>query len=215
MALFPGLPWAPPLLCVALCGPSACVSFDRTYDVEDPVTDESSSSIGTGSDASSDSLTESEDSPEMTDVAVDCPNFCIGGCAGQTCVIECLDPGCKDEEFDCPAGMDCDLVCGEEKSCEGVEFRCSEESSCNVTCSENASCRKTKFICLGAECSTVCEVADACKDLDYECKEDGVCQLERCNDNSVLACEADSSCTEAEGCVTSSDEDEEEGEYDD
>lgn len=167
------------LPCLALSG--ACVSFERPYEVEDSAVEEGvrppddedtegpspEATGGTSSvppeDDEADPPGDEETPPE--EGVPECPEYCLGGCIGRTCLIQCIEPDCKNESFECAPEMNCDLVCVGDRACQGVELHCREGSSCSVTCVDDESCKGLELFCED-DAALTCDARSSCGEAE-------------------------------------------------
>ncbi|MBW2455852.1 MAG: hypothetical protein JRI68_15150 [Deltaproteobacteria bacterium] len=109
---------------------------------------------------------------EPTPPGGSCPSECTGGCANETCTIECNDDEeCRDEQLTCPPDFNCVLDCSGAEGCRNATLACPEDYTCVVNCSGDNGCRDLEITCSTVgTCAVSCGSAhDACRGTDLLC----------------------------------------------
>lgn len=93
-----------------------------------------------------------------------CPNECTGGCddATRTCTIGCdvNDNQCAAAALVCPAGWNCEVLCGRKGACKAASVACPSDYTCKVDCSADAeSCAELSLSCKNGNCNLACHGA--------------------------------------------------------
>ncbi len=109
---------------------------------------------------------------EPTPPGGSCPSECTGGCANETCTIDCNgDEACRDAQLTCPPDFNCVLECGGQSGCRNATLACPESYTCVVTCTGEAGCRDLEITCsTSGTCELSCSSIDeACRGADLRC----------------------------------------------
>ena len=87
-----------------------------------------------------------------------CPAVCNGGCAGNTCTINCLGASaCEGDSLACPQGFHCLVDCDGDAACSGLVLQCQDIYDCELVCSLAVdACRDASIICGSGPCNLTC-----------------------------------------------------------
>lgn len=102
----------------------------------------------------------------------ECPATC-SRCTGNTCIIECNDPGECDARVICPEDMDCDVRCELEGSCTSGVL-CGGAGRCTISCGGANSCAGDLTCTAACACTTTCSGAGSCAGQSV-CPGPGIC----------------------------------------
>jgi hypothetical protein len=139
-----------------------------------------------------------------TDDDGSCGDLCShngGLCSAGTCFFDCRATGsCAVNQVICPAGVPCDVTCGDRACASNV--LCRANSVCNIRCEGEGSCGR-ELICEGT-CNTTCSGLNSCpggsggsvQHLNLKCTGTGSCgSTVQCEgDDCKVACSGSQSC---------------------
>jgi hypothetical protein len=172
------LPSAALAACVVLA--AGCV-FDRTG--VEPF------DAGAGPDSSVDQRDDSTQEEDIEPDQSNCPAEC-DSCEDGSCRI-LGDKGCKNG-CTCPAGMDCEVVCGYPSHCLGA-IDCSQATSCDIQCNPagGIAC-KGNITCGSGDCTVACGY-DACEG-EIDCSQASSCDITCDGSGGANACQKKVTC---------------------
>lgn len=97
-----------------------------------------------------------------------CPAICTGGCAGNTCAIDCDDNNeCNREVIVCPDGFACIVRCDASNACKDAVIHCPASHACEVRCLDG--CSALQIDCGAGTCTLHCGPLEVCENVGLAC----------------------------------------------
>ncbi|MEZ4439639.1 MAG: hypothetical protein R3B72_11155 [Polyangiaceae bacterium] len=133
-----------------------------------------------------------------------CPGICNGGCADDTCLINCetanacgdvtcpdgfncqvdcmVSNACRMGTITCPPGnLSCEVTCtAADNACRALTIQCASTGSCAVSCGDNVACNDVTLGCGTGACTATCDSMAAGKPTVLSCGGSCNCDQETC-----------------------------------